>query len=95
MDLCIIETERSAVATDTLNKTYTAIGGGRAGGRIPVFQGEWGYASGSGSSPLISQTMEGKLAARLFLVSYLVSDGMSIWCGAYVSGPRVWGAVWA
>jgi len=46
---------------------------------IDIFNGEWGYASGSGSSPLVTLKEQGILAARVFLVSHLVSDGFSIW----------------
>ena len=47
--------------------------------KIPIYNGEWGYASGSGSSPLITLEEQGILTARVFLLSHLFSEGLSIW----------------
>ena len=48
------------------------------GREIPLYQGEWGYSSGAGATPLITVEQHAKLVARIFLVSMLVSDPMSI-----------------
>ena len=60
-------------ALRTLAAEYTPVG--RA---IPLYQGEWGYSSGAGATPLITVEQHAKLVARIYLVSMLVSDPMSI-----------------
>ena len=60
-------------ALRTLAAEYTPVGR-----EIPLYQGEWGYSSGAGATPLITVEQHAKLVARIFLVSMLVSDPMSI-----------------
>ena len=60
-------------ALRTLAAEYTPVGR-----EIPLYQGEWGYSSGAGATPLITVEQHAKLVARIYLVSMLVSDPMSI-----------------
>jgi hypothetical protein len=52
---------------------------------IPIYSGEWGYADGTGATPLVTVDMQAKLVSRLSLVSMMATDGVSIY---YVREPR-------
>ena len=49
------------------------------GRTVPIYNGEWGYASGSGAWPLLDPTDQGKLVPRLLLSSIMATDGVSIY----------------
>jgi len=60
---------------------------------IQIYNGEWGYSNNPSGSPSITLEEQAILTARVFLVSHMISDGLSIWYDWMDGGNELMGLV--